>query len=222
MDANVGRILDKLEAHGLTEDTLIVFMGDNGFNFGHHGVFGKGNGTFPQNMYDTSVKVPAIFSQPGRIPQGVVSAAMASGYDFMPTLLEYAGLQNPVAEDLPGRSFLPQLLSETPGERTDVVIFDEYGPVRMIRNEEWKYVHRYPYGPHELYDLANDPDESANLIDASEHRETREAMKAQLEQWFVRYVDPAIDGAREPVSGFGQLAEAGVRGKGKKAYHDLE
>lgn len=222
MDANVGRILDKLEAQGLTEDTLIVFMGDNGFNFGHHGVFGKGNGTFPQNMYDTSVKVPAIFSQPGRIPQGVVSAAMASGYDFMPTLLEYAGLQNPAAEDLPGRSFLPQLLGETPGERTDVVIFDEYGPVRMIRNEEWKYVHRYPYGPHELYDLANDPDESANLIDAPEHRETREAMKAQLEQWFFRYVDPAIDGAREPVSGFGQLAEAGVRGKGKKAYHDLE
>ncbi|WP_409343164.1 sulfatase-like hydrolase/transferase [Paenibacillus sp. MBLB4367] len=222
MDANIGRILDKLEVQGLTDDTLVVFMGDNGFNFGHHGVFGKGNGTFPQNMYDTSVKVPAIFSQPGRIPQGAVSETMASGYDFMPTLLAYAGLSSPAADGLPGRSFLPQLLGEASAERENVVIYDEYGPVRMIRSKEWKYVHRYPYGPHELYHLAGDPDEAANLIDAPEHRETREAMKAQLEQWFVRYVDPAVDGVREPVSGYGQLAEAGVRGNGRKAYQELE
>lgn len=222
MDVNIGRILDKLEEQGLTDNTLIVFMGDNGFNFGHHGVFGKGNGTFPQNMYDTSVKVPAIFSQPGRIPQGVVSNAMASGYDFMPTLLEYAGVQAPDAEGLPGRSFLPQLLGNAAGERDDVVIFDEYGPVRMIRSKEWKYVHRYPYGPHELYHMADDPDEAVNLIDAPEHHETVGLMKSHLEQWFVQYVDPAVDGVREPVSGYGQCAEAGIRGKGKIAYQGLE
>lgn len=222
MDANIGRILDKLEEHGLTDDTLVVFMGDNGFNFGHHGVFGKGNGTFPQNMYDSSVKVPAIFSQPGRIPKGIVSDALASGYDFMPTLLEYVGVQAPNAEGLPGRSFLAQLLGDAPGERADVVIFDEYGPVRMIRNKEWKYVHRYPYGPHELYHLTNDPHEKTNLIDTSEHRETQEMMKSHLEQWFVQYVDPEVDGVREPVSGNGQCAEAGVRGKGNVAYQGIE
>ncbi|NOU86004.1 sulfatase-like hydrolase/transferase [Paenibacillus sp. LMG 31460] len=222
MDANIGRILDKLEELGLTDDTLVVFMGDNGFNFGHHGVFGKGNGTFPQNMYDTSVKVPAIFSHPARIPQGVVSDTMASGYDFMPTILEYAGVQDVALDGLPGHSFLPQLLGEPSAERENVVIYDEYGPVRMIRNKEWKYVHRYPYGSHELYHLANDPDEAMNLIDAQEYSEMREAMKSQLEQWFLQYVNPAVDGVREPVSGSGQLAEAGVWGKGKKAYQGLE
>ena len=50
-------------------------------------------------------------------------------------------------------------------EWENVVVYDEYGPVRMVRTKEWKYVHRYPYGPHELYDLVNDPDEKHNLID---------------------------------------------------------
>lgn len=47
MDANIGRIMDKLEAGNLLDDTLIIFTSDNGFNCGHHGVWGKGNGTFP-------------------------------------------------------------------------------------------------------------------------------------------------------------------------------
>ena len=55
---------DWLEAHGLREDTLIIFSGDNGMNMGHHGIYGKGNGTFPMNMFDTSVKVPVLISRP--------------------------------------------------------------------------------------------------------------------------------------------------------------
>ena len=58
MDANVGRLLDWLEANGLRENTLIAFTSDNGMNMGHHGIYGKGNGTYPPNMFDTSVKVP--------------------------------------------------------------------------------------------------------------------------------------------------------------------
>lgn len=68
---------------------------------------GKGNSTNPHNLYDTSVKVPAIFSQPGRIQQGVVSSALVSGYDFMPTILEYAGIDfTPEEKCLGGASFL--------------------------------------------------------------------------------------------------------------------
>ncbi len=88
MDWNIGRVLECVEALGIRERTMIMFLSDNGFNCGHHGIWGKGNGTYPQNMYDTSVKVPAIFSQPGTIVQGVVSDAMLSGYDIMPTLLD--------------------------------------------------------------------------------------------------------------------------------------
>ena len=85
MDANVGRILDRLEADGLLDSTMIVFTSDNGSNMGHHGIVGKGNGTYPMNMYETSVKVPGIFAWPGHIPQGVVSQTMVSHYDFMPS-----------------------------------------------------------------------------------------------------------------------------------------
>ena len=64
MDRNIGRILDWLEANGLRETTLIMFMADNGMNMGHHGIWGKGNGTYPPNMYDTAVKIPALASMP--------------------------------------------------------------------------------------------------------------------------------------------------------------
>ena len=47
MDANIGRILDRLEELGMREDTIVIFTADNGMNMGHHGIWGKGNGTFP-------------------------------------------------------------------------------------------------------------------------------------------------------------------------------
>ncbi|MBD7969195.1 sulfatase-like hydrolase/transferase [Paenibacillus gallinarum] len=222
MDENIGRIIDKLEERGLRENTLICFLGDNGFNCGQHGIWGKGNGTFPQNMFDTSVKVPAIFSHPGRIPQGLVCDHLVSGYDFMPTLLEYVHLNNTEANSLPGKSFNSLLEGENNSTSVNdhIVIFDEYGPVRMIRTREWKYVHRYPYGPHELYDLVNDPNERNNLIDDPVTEQKRIRMKAHLESWFVRYVDPAMDGVREPVTGYGQVQLAGVKGEGQQVYSD--
>ncbi len=77
LDRGVGAILRRLEELGLRENTLVIFGGDNGMNMGHHGIWGKGNGTFPQNMYDTSVKVPFLMSWPGHLPQGVVNDAPA-------------------------------------------------------------------------------------------------------------------------------------------------
>ncbi|MBV7333324.1 sulfatase-like hydrolase/transferase [Chloroflexi bacterium TSY] len=224
MDMNIGRILDRLDESELTENTLVFFTSDNGFNCGHHGIWGKGNGTFPQNMYDTSVKVPTIISQPGRIAQDVVCDTLLSGYDFMPTLLDYLGLENPMAEQLPGRSFVPLLSSgQEPNDEqedgaTHVVVYDEYGPVRMIRSKTWKYVHRYPYGPHELYDLVEDADERTNLVDDAGYADIVKQMKGELEAWFVQYVDPARDGTHEAVTGAGQLDLAGPAGKGAPAF----
>lgn len=225
MDANLGRILDRLEALGLREDTLVVFLSDNGFSCGHHGFWGKGNGTVPRNMYENSIKVPAIFSHPGTIPQGRVESSMVSAYDFMPTLLEYLGLATPEggragfappiqsgrndggvnpALPLPGRSFAPALRGEPLGGRESVVVFDEYGPVRMIRTKEWKYVHRHAHGPHQLFDLANDPGERRNLAGEWEHQERIQTLREEMEAWFAQYVDPEIDGYREAADGRGQ------------------
>lgn len=205
MDAALGRILERLEHEDLLKNTLIVFTSDNGSNMGHHGIVGKGNGTYPMNMYDTSVKVPGIFCWPGHVPQGVVCDTMVSHYDFMPTLLEMCGVSYEQPERLPGRSFAAVLRGESNEFREDVVVYDEYGPVRMIRTREWKYVHRYPDGPDELYDLKNDPQEHCNLINDPAQAQRIADMSGRLTGWFNRYVDPELDGSREDVRGGGQI-----------------
>jgi len=209
MDADVGRIIDRVEALGLRENTLIVFGGDNGFSAGHHGFWGKGNGTQPFNMYDNSVKVPLIFSHPGRLRQGRVCDALTNGYDFAPTLLDYLGLPGLPGEGLPGRSFVPALLGEGEGGHESVVVFSEYGPVRMIRTREWKYVCRHPAGPDDLYHLATDPDERHNLAEAPEHAATLSSLQAEMAEWFARHVQPDRDGKGLPVTGEGQLHAVG-------------
>ena len=78
-----------------------------------------------------------------------------------------------------------------------VVVYDEYGPVRMIRTRQWKYVHRCPDGPHDLYDLINDPDERQNLAEEEGHANRIRELRATMEEWFDRYVDPDRDGLQE-------------------------
>lgn len=213
MDAALGRVLERLDQHGLTNSTLVVFSSDNGFNAGQHGVWGKGNGTYPQNMYDSSVKVPAILSQPGRIGVGVCSELL-SAYDLGATVLELVGVPHESLERGPGRSFADLLTFDERGwaSRERVVVFDEYGPVRMIRSIRWKYVHRYPDGPHELYDLVADPSESTNLVSMPEHDEVVSGLRGELIEWFREYADPDQDGATLPVIGSGQSAPVGQPG----------
>jgi arylsulfatase A-like enzyme len=219
MDFNIGRVLDRLKAEGIEEDTLVIYMSDNGFNCGHHGIWGKGNGTFPLNMYDTSVKVPFIVSHPSVLPKGVVSDIMVSAYDFMPTLLDYLGIENKDSEKLPGRSFLPALRGEEIKEQP-IMVFDEYGPVRMIRTRDYKYVHRYAYGPNELYFLKDDPGEEKNLIDDPQYQDIVGGLKRRMDLWFNKYVDPKINGAMEPVLGGGQKNLAGLNGPGFDVYRE--
>jgi len=206
MDANVGRLLDRLESLGIREDTLLVFVSDNGYSCGHHGFWGKGNGTSPRNMYENSIKVPAILSHPGHIPENCVERALISAYDFMPTLLEYLGLSVPRDRNLPGKSFLPLLRGEPLEGHECIVIYDEYGPVRMVRTKECKYVYRHAHGPHELYNLVDDPDERHNLIDEPGQKEQIAQLEAMMDEWFARYVDPSKDGLRQDGATSGQTA----------------
>jgi choline-sulfatase len=219
MDIGIGMIIDKLDEMCIRENTLIVFMSDNGMNMGHHGIWGKGNGTFPLNMYDTSVKVPAIISRPGSVPENVVNYDLLSQYDIMPTFLDYLDYTFPVKEKLPGISFAPLLRGECFKERENVVVFDEYGPVRMVRTKEWKYIHRYPYGPNELYNLVEDPDERVNLINEEGKYQRIKELKGILDAWFYKYSNPKFDGAKEAVTGFGQLNIAGYKGLGERAFY---
>lgn len=214
MDREIGRILATLDRLGLRDTTLVVLTSDNGFNAGHHGIWGKGNGTHPQNMYDTSVKVPLVMSQPGVTTGGLVSDRLVSACDIRPTLMAALGVADPDGADLPGVSLVPDLTGSrsggsAPGRPESVVVCDEYGPVRMIRTQQWKYVHRYADeaadGPTELYDLRDDPEERTNRTTDPSLADIVAEMKDRLEQWFAGLTDVTIEGNHLPVSGRGQL-----------------
>ncbi|MCA9920593.1 MAG: sulfatase-like hydrolase/transferase, partial [Anaerolineales bacterium] len=113
MDHDTGRVLDALEEHGLADNTLVVFAGDNGA-----AVF-RGKGT----LYERGLRVPLIVRWPGHVKPGAVSDALVSGEDFAPTMLDACGYE-PI-EGMTGESFLPALLGKNGKERGEV--FGERG-----------------------------------------------------------------------------------------------
>lgn len=211
MDHQIGRLMDRVRELGIENDTVIIFTSDNGMNLGQHGVWGKGNGTFPQNMYDSSVKVPFLISWPGHTARNAVCRELFSHYDILPTLCSLAGCPADTPQKLPGRSFADWLPHPGQEDPRPVVIFDEYGPVRMIRDKEWKLILRYPYGPDECYHLASDPGETVNRIKDPDCEAQILKMRRQLEAWFLKYSDPDLDGRKEGVTGTGQRCRAGSR-----------
>lgn len=91
-------------------------------------------------------------------------------------------MEDQVPQGLPGRSFSPLLEGKILGERENIVVFDEYGPVRMIRSREWKLVWRYPGGPHELYNLIEDSSEMNNLFNSPDYADKIRTMRRDLEE----------------------------------------
>ena len=222
VDMNVGRIFEKLKESKIDDHTLVIFTSDNGFSCGHHGFWGKGNGTYPINMYDNSVKVPAIFRHPGIIPAGVVTDTMVSQYDFLRTIIDCAGIEAEFQdkEKLPGCSFADTLRGiDGPGDDM-IVVFDEYGRVRMIRDKKYKYIHRFNCDNNELYDLENDPGEGCNLIDDPAMIDIVLTMLKRMKFWFIQYSDPDKDALKEGVNGNGQMDWAGSKGYHQWPEHD--
>ncbi len=117
-DAEIGRVLDHLDHAGLRENTLVFFTSDHGDYQGDHGLLTKSPA-----LYDCLVRIPFIVSQPGTIPTGVRSDALANAVDIMPTCLAAAGL--PCPDTVQGRDLLPLLHGRTASIRD--VVFSEYG-----------------------------------------------------------------------------------------------
>lgn len=210
MDANIGRMLDWLEANDLRDNTLIIFTSDNGMSMGHHGIWGKGNGTYPANMFETAVKVPTIISRPGHVPANSIEHQLLSHYDFFPTILDYTNVCGNSDSSLPGHSFSDLLQGNQLSHEFPVVVFEEYGPTRMIRTKSMKYIRRHSADPNELYDLLEDPLEVVNEIDNPKYADQLLQMETQLQNWFDSYVEPEHDGSKQPVKGRGQIGQIGV------------
>ncbi|MEO7651893.1 MAG: sulfatase-like hydrolase/transferase [Bryobacteraceae bacterium] len=195
VDHNIGRILKKLEDLHLREDTLIVFTADQGWNAGHHGVWGKGNGTIPFNMYEQSLRVPLIWNHPGKIRGGQTIDAMVSSYDYFPTILDYLGIPPHRDSKMVGRSYAAFVNGKKPKWRNR--LYFEYSYVRGLRTETLKYVERTKEWPSELYDLEADPGEKRNVIADPAYQKLLASLRAELGDVFAKNGAPPIENWRD-------------------------
>jgi arylsulfatase A-like enzyme len=170
MDAQIGRILDALEASGQADNTYIFFTADHGLAVGHHGLMGK------QNMYDHSVRVPLIVAGPGVDGDRRIEANVYL-QDVMPTTLELAGVERPAHVQF--RSLLPLLKGEGAGGYP--AIYGAYLDVqRMVTAGDWKLIIYPRASVIRLYNLADDPEETHDLADEPKYR-------AQIEELFESF-----------------------------------
>jgi N-acetylglucosamine-6-sulfatase len=182
VDDSVGRVLDHLEKSGLDRDTLVVYMGDNGFSFGEHGLIDK------RHAFEESMRVPMLAWAPGWIRGGATVGEMVMNLDIMPTILDLAGVSAPADHALDGRSFLSLLEGRKVAWRDDVLYeyywewnFPQTPTQFALRTDRYKYVHFYGLWDQDgFYDLQADPGETSNLIQSAEHQERIDGLRARL------------------------------------------
>ncbi len=182
LDENLGRVLKYLDETGLSESTLVIYMGDNGFELGEHGFYDK------RDAFEESIRVPMLAYAPGFIKAGTKVTQMVQNIDIAPTLLTAAGIQPPKTDGMDGRSFLPLLRGESIQWR-DHILYEYYWEwnfpatptVFAIRTDRYKYIFYQGVWDHDgFYDLQTDPHERYNLINVPAYAEQIEAMKKQL------------------------------------------
>jgi len=180
IDDAVGRMLDHLEKSGQLDNTVFVYMGDNGFMFGDFGLIDK------RAAYEPSIRVPLIMRYPKRIKKGSTVKQVVANIDIAPTLLEIAGQAKP--EHMHGESFWKLTHGEDIPWRTGLLYeyFWEWNyphtpTTHALRGQRYKYIRYHGlWDTDELYDLEKDPKETTNLIDRPEHADRIVAMKKQL------------------------------------------
>ena len=195
IDDGVGRVLDELDAQRERGETLIVYTADHGLNMGHHGIWGKGNGSVPLNMLEESIRVPLILNQKGVIDGGQMRSEFVNHTDLFKTLL-HAAAAVPVDMTSPGQSFLDRFskADNAPGWQNSYI--GEYGPVRAIRDDRYKLVLRYDGGENLLHDLEQDPRETVNLYYTGEYDHVIEKLRVELEDLFAARQVPQNSGTR--------------------------
>ena len=184
VDDSVGRLVQLLESRGELENTLIIFMGDNGLLEGEHGMVDK------RTMHEPSIRIPIIARGPG-LPAGKVVERQVVTEDIAPSVLDLCGA--PTLEKAHGRSWKALCNQGDPDWRTAWLYeynYEKQFPytpnIRGIRTERFKFVH-YPHGDGtadrhlpEMYDLAADPDERNNLAVDPAHATTRADLEQRL------------------------------------------
>jgi len=183
VDEGVGKILDFLEEKGLTQNTIVVYTTDQGFYLGERGFFDK------RFMYEESMIMPLVIQYPGEIEPGTEIHALTQNLDFLPTFLDYAGIQKP--RDVQGESFRPLLnnqLSEDDFRGAIYYHYYDFPAFHMvkkhygIRTQRYKLMHFYDdIDVWELYDLEEDPQELNNVYDHPSYADVQNQLHQQLD-----------------------------------------
>lgn len=225
IDENVGLITRALERKGLTDNTVIVFCGDNGLAIGQHGLMGK------QNVYEHSTRLPLIMAGPG-IPQGQTREQYVYLLDIYPTLCELCGVEIPAGVE--GISFAPMLRDADYVTRPDIY-YAFQARIRGVADGRYKLIEYRTEDLKltELFDLQSDPYERFTLFDCEGYAEITARLRARMqdyrrewdeeehlfgrqywEQW-QRYEDAALHGVGKP-KGASMANQTAEWGKAKK------
>jgi iduronate 2-sulfatase len=189
VDAQVGLILDALDAQGLDQNTIVALIGDHGWHLGEHNFWGK------HNTLNNALKAPFILRAPGH-PEGIRSSALVEYLDLYPTLVELAGLALP--DGLEGRSLTPLL--NNPGQPwRESIVF--YWNDRKLEDGKWRLVDaiaiktdRFLYTEwresgkiidHMLFDHEQDPLESVNIADEPKSQPTIRHLHDLIEEFLT-------------------------------------
>jgi arylsulfatase A-like enzyme len=169
LDRSVGKIMQTLKDLNLDDNTVIIFLSDNGYLWGEHGLGGK------WLLYEESIRIPMIICGPGiaESSPGIKLDDLTLNIDIAPTILDIAGV--PIPSEMDGMSLYPLLRGEKGPFREDffmehVDVVDVENPIpdsRGVRSDEWKYIRYVNVEPEveEMYHVSVDPMESQNLAD---------------------------------------------------------
>jgi len=185
LDRNIGRTLDYLDEHGLRENTIVIYLSDQGFYMGEHGWFDK------RFMYEESFRTPMVMRYPGKVKPGTVSDRFVMNVDLAPTLLEAAKVAVP--KEMQGISMLPVLSNQAAAGR-EAMYYHYYengehavSPHFGVRTKKYKLIRFYKrVEGWELYDLEQDPDEMQNVYGKKGYEritaELRKTLHAEIDK----------------------------------------
>ncbi|MGV3763128.1 DUF4886 domain-containing protein [Parapedobacter sp.] len=188
LDRNIGRILDYLDANGLADNTLVIYLSDQGFYLGEHGWFDK------RFMYEESFRTPMLARFPGTIEPGSVVDGFVENTDIAPTLLKLGGAEIP--QDMQGLPLQP-LFRHPDSTIRDAVYYHYYengehavSPHFGVRNARYKLIRFYErVDAWELFDLKEDPHEMHNLYGKKGYEAVTAEMKRLLKSQIEKFED---------------------------------
>jgi len=194
LDENVGRILKQIDELGMTDNTVVIFTSDNGGYINGYREMDHVTGNAPLrsgkgSLYEGGVRVPLLIKWPGVTKPGAVSDEPVTTCDFYPTLLEILGLPGDSTHNakVEGMSLVPLLQETAMRLKRDSVYFHyphyypTTTPVSSVRSRDWKLLEYYEDGRLELYNLADDLNESKNL--AKQNPEKTAELQEDLHRW---------------------------------------